>query len=226
MRLLAAVYSSSEEFLSQYSADYPAGALFVATRASMALGERILCEIRFPSLPNPTIIRGRIVSALDGRGAWIACANSDAGIFAFVVSVASGETPSEAGLVRHHTRFPARVPVVFRVSEVEEASDDVVGETADLGSGGAYVRAAKPPKVGTRVNLRIDRTGQGPIEVSGRVAWARPGRGFGVRFDQRGPASAAPLRPLIRRIRETGEVPIWASATAERADESSESRIR
>ncbi len=219
MRLLAAVFSSPAEFLSQYSPAYPSGALFNATRASFVLEERVLCEIQFPGLPNATVIRGRVVSVVDGRGAMIACDGADAGVLAYIVSTANGELPADAGFVRHHPRFPARVPVVFRISEREEHGHDVEGVTDDLGSGGAFVRAPEPPKVGTRVSLRLTRTGRGPIEVGGRVAWARAGVGFGVHFDQRGPASAAPLRPMIRRIRETGEVPMWAGAPSDRSAE-------
>lgn len=215
MRLLATVFASGTDFLSQHSENYPYGAVFCPTKANLAVGERVLLEIQFPTLPNPAVVRGSVVSSVHGRGALVACESPDRARFGFVVDAARGELSGEGSLVRHHPRFPAQVPVKFRVMDLGENTRAVTATTADLGSGGAYIRSSETLKVGTRINLRLVTTDCGPIEVAGRVAWSEPGSGFGLRFDQRGPASAAPLRPLIRRIRETGELPLWANACSD-----------
>ena len=216
MRLLSIVFESGSAFLEQRENDYPSGAIFCLTKADLKIGERILWEIQFPELPNPAVLRGRVVSLVHGRGAMIACEASDRASFQFVIDAARGTLVGDAGIVRHHTRFPVVISVKFRIVEMGEPTEQVTALTADLGSGGAYIASMTAtttiPKVGTRISLRLVTTECGPIEVSGRVAWAKPSSGFGIRFDQRGPASAAPLRPLIRRIREIGELPLWASA--------------
>ncbi len=218
MRLISTVFDSGAEFLEQHENSYPSGALFCLTKANLAIGERILLEIQFPELPNPSVLRGQIVSLVHGHGAMVACEASDRASFQFVMDAARGELLGDAGIVRHHPRFPAVISVKFRILEMDEPMEQVTALTADLGSGGASITSisststAQIPKVGTRISLRLVTTECGPIAVSGRVAWAKPSSGFGIRFDQRGPASAAPLRPLIRRICETGELPLWASA--------------
>ena len=216
MRLVPCVFSSGEAFLRCYSGDYPHGAVFCETRAKLSLGERILVEVTFPELPNRAVLRGRVVSAVEGTGAWVELSGRDESVTRFVVNTASGDIDGTVvnGMVRHHPRYPARVAVRYRIDEIEETSTHRTAEIADLGIGGAFVRAANPPRVGTRINLQLT-TANGAataktLEIDGRVAWTRPGTGFGVRFDQRGPGSAKPLRPLIRRISETGEMPLWA----------------
>ena len=213
MRLVPCVFQTGEAFLRCFSHEYAHGAIFCETRARLSLGERILVEVAFPELPNRAVLRGQVVSVIAGSGAWVQLSARDESVTRFVVDAASGKLAGEE-LVRHHPRYPARVAVRYRIDELEEPSAHHHAEIADLGIGGAFVRADDPPRVGTRVNLKLATalSGHQALEIDGRVAWTRPGVGFGVRFDQRGPGSAAPLRPLIRRISETGEMPLWATA--------------
>jgi Tfp pilus assembly protein PilZ len=216
MRLVPCVFSTGEAFLRCYSDDYPHGAVFCETRARLSLDEPVLVEVTFPELPNRAVLRGRVVSAVEKTGAWVQLSPRDHSVTCFVVEAARGclDNAVAGQMVRHHPRYPARVSVRYRIDELDEASAHQGAETAeiaDLGIGGAFVRSENPPRVGTRINLQLT-TGynSGNLEIDGRVAWTRAGVGFGVRFDQRGPGSARPLRPLIRRISETGEMPLWA----------------
>lgn len=211
MRLLACQFHSGTEFLASYR-DRSHGAVFCETRARLAVGERISVEISFPELPNPATMRGQI-EAVTGEGGWVAISARDADVARFAARAARGELAAD-GLVRHHRRFPTEVPVRYRINELDETSPHRDGHIVDLGIGGAQIRAEAPPRVGTRVSLALSTGAPEPrdLEIAGRVAWARTDRRFGVRFDQRGPGSARPLRPMIRRIAETGELPVWASA--------------
>lgn len=210
MRLVPCVFETGQQFLASYSKDYPHGAIFCRTRAQLSLGEKVLVEVVFPGLPNRAVLRGAVVSVVAGTGAWVELSARDRSVARFVIDAASGDLDGE-GLVRHHPRYPARVAVRYRIDELDETSPHRRAELADLGIGGAFVRANHPPRVGTRINLELTAAvaGRQALEIDGRVAWTRPGVGFGVRFDQRGPGSAAPLRPLLRRISETGEMPLW-----------------
>lgn len=222
MRLVPCVFATGDDFLRCFSDAYPHGAVFCETRAKLALGEKLLVEIAFPELPNRAVLRGRVVSAVTGTGAWVELSASDQSVTQFVVDSASGRIDGTmvGGMVRHHPRYPARVSVRYRIDEPEETSPHRTAEIADLGIGGAFVRATNPPRVGTRINLQLSAAGRDQnLEIDGRVAWTRPGIGFGVRFDQRGPGSARPLRPLIRRISETGEMPLWAQTSRRDRDD-------
>ena len=79
----------------------------------------------------------------------------------------------------------------------------------DLSAGGCFVRADKPPAIGTTVTLEItppDETG--PLKLSGVVAWVREGKeaGFGVEFDATEGADGRRLRTMLRRAIGSGDV--------------------
>jgi hypothetical protein len=78
-----------------------------------------------------------------------------------------------------------RIGVRFRPADAASGADER-GETDDIGTGGAFVRCARPPAVGSRVHLEVQLVAsEPPIMVRAEVRWISTfgGReGMGLRF--------------------------------------------
>ncbi len=204
MRLLTCSFVSSEEFLSHYSAAVGGGALFYRTRAALGQGEAVLLEVSFPGLPNRALMRGTVLERRQRKGSWVRLEQADTSTLAFLLHFARGHSGDGRRRERAFDRFPARVPVEARASDQRV----VIGSTADLGAGGAFVTAGELPAVGTQVELVLGPTGErrDTYRVTGEVAWVSAGhdRGFGVRFHPRSSADGRRLRVMLRRASECG----------------------
>jgi Tfp pilus assembly protein PilZ len=211
MRLLTVAFMSSAEFLSHVSDRHPDGALYCRTRAELPEGENVLMEISFPGLPNRALLRGRVLEAGDGKGAWLAFDPADASTRAFLLRLARGEIEVTEKIERSYDRFPAEVPVDCRVDTDPTNGEHVVSRTLDLGAGGVFVRSDVSPPIGTRVQLVIGPLGDDPSEtftVEGEVARVHgtdDAAGFAVRFDNK-TGDTSRLRNLLRRASESGRV--------------------
>lgn len=102
-----------------------------------------------------------------------------------------------------HFRRTARQPVELSVRfsrDAEGAALEHAGTLLDLGLGGAQVRCARPPAVGTRLRLTLAApTAWDPLELSGEVRWVEGGEpaSFGMAFERLSPAEAAALYELL-----------------------------
>jgi len=212
MRLLTCAFASPIEFLDCYSVESAEGVLYCRTRSHLDIGEEVVIEVSIPGLPNPTLMRGAVSALRRGRGAWIRLHAGDAHSRDFLLRFARGELHPGDQVERGHRRIPIALPVICHIEEVDDPpSDRLLGTTHDVGGGGAWVQAAAPPAVGTRVSLVL-----GPMAVpgntfriDGRVAWIRRdprAHGFGVRFDPKQSRDARRLRALLRRACESGWV--------------------
>lgn len=205
MRLLTAVFVSSEEFLSHFAEEpHSGGALFYRTRATMVPDEDVLVEISFPGLPNRALCRAHVATT-EPKGAWLAIDPADASTREFLVGVARGEiTVTRKGPQRSHTRIPTALPI-----GVAAQGGNTDGQLADVGAGGAFVRSESAPPLGTSVELHIaPRDGVPGFVVDGQVAWAQadgPDAGFGVRFSPQS-SGGRRLRAFLRRASESARV--------------------
>jgi Tfp pilus assembly protein PilZ len=213
MRLLTAAFVSPDEFLTHYRDQDKSGAVFYRSRTELAAGDDVLVEISFPGLPNRALVRGKVVKATPGKGAWVRIKKADAPTLEFLLQLARGDVTLTPTVNRSFARFPAELPVDCRI-EVGEDDDDetsterLVSRTLDLGAGGAFVRSLAPPPVGARVVLSIGPTSDQSfeaIQLEGHVAWIRDGdqKGFGVRFQE----GSKTLRTALRKASETGRIP-------------------
>ena len=103
---------------------------------------------------------------------------------------------------RRVRRQPMSIQVRYRRDE-EGATMEHTGTTSDLGLGGAFVEAERPPPTGAKVLLIVKMaTAWDPLELHGEVRWVvenQPGQatGFGIRFHQLSGPQATALYELV-----------------------------
>lgn len=96
---------------------------------------------------------------------------------------------------REHSRIPVTTKVRFKEGNHEE-----VFFTDDLSEGGIFIRAEKPPFVGTKVDLQISLPNIDElVEVKGEVVWRLEGNGCGIRFLKITQAQRKNIREFIHR---------------------------
>ncbi len=211
MHCLTITFASHAEFQEHYSTDYTGsdkhanGALFCRTKVMASKGEKVVVDIRIPSLRRPARLSGHVVTASTSGGLWIYFDSKSRASAEYLASLTDLNVNDR--LSRAHCRYPASWDVRFHVDETGQQTPSRATRISDLSRGGAFVIDDDVPLVGTRVSLEI-----GPpkmlYKVSGRVAWTGSvgnAQGFGVRFDQRG-AQNASLRTMLRQASEKGLV--------------------
>lgn len=202
MRLLTLAYPAASDFLAAY--DAASGSLVAQTKTEATIGEQLLVEIAFPRLPNRPLLRASVLGSVDG-GLRLKLDEADASTRDFLVKMAKGELKVEETTHREHKRFPTALPVRFLFDSVVHTS-----MVEDLSAGGCFVRAARPPVVGSKVTLDITAPEDEPLHLTGLVAWVRGGddAGFGVEFDAPESADGKRLRIVLRKALGTGDVPL------------------
>ena len=203
MRILSAWFESGEEFLKSYNESIGAGAIYYPTIAELTVGEQVLIEVRFPSLPNRMLVRGKVFSIdLQKNGVWLSFLSEDQETRDFIVDVARGDITVETKIHRKHQRYPLEIPVDWKATD----SDDVfISCTEDLSAGGAFVRTLSPPPIGTPVALVLAPSAGKVLTISGKVSWTRQesgGEGMGVRFEQATSETIRALREALRKMDE------------------------
>jgi uncharacterized protein (TIGR02266 family) len=106
--------------------------------------------------------------------------------------------------VTSHFRRSRREPVTLRVRYRKDGSAlEHDGTTSDIGVGGAFIEASRPPPIGTTLELLVTApTAWDPLAIRGVVRWiAEPGEvgpaGFGVEFGELPGPEAAALFELL-----------------------------
>jgi Tfp pilus assembly protein PilZ len=208
MRLLTLSFNSADEFLQHYSDERAEGAVFHRTRTDLESGDEVLFEVAFPGLPNRALVRGRVLGRKQD-GYWLLFDPADTSTRDFLLDLARGDVEITKRPARGHSRFPADVPVSYKL-DGSSSSSYVTGRAADLGPTGVFVRADEPPEVGSGVELVIGPLGdeEETFTVHGKVTNQRDedgARGFAVHFDGKS-ADSSRLRKLLRNASETGRV--------------------
>lgn len=209
MRFLTVVFATHDEFMAHVSDKYPNGALFCPTKAEAQLRAKVIVDVSIPGLRQPARLCGRVISHSGGRGMWVHFDNQSRASVNYLRCL--GDENASERLSRAHSRYPASLQVRCSIEEANPETDTLRGKIVDLSRGGAFVSGSQMPLVGTRVSLDIGPLADSPTRyrIDGRVAWVGSideQHGFGVRFDQRGTNGAAPLRTMLRRASETGEL--------------------
>ncbi len=92
-------------------------------------------------------------------------------------------------------RHPLKLGVRF--STAAELANAVRASTLNVGLGGLCLLTRRSYETGTELMLKIE-LGEGEIiEVEGVVAWVRPGKAIGVRFERLSDDHRAKLENLI-----------------------------
>ena len=98
------------------------------------------------------------------------------------------------------SRLEPRYETTLRVA-YETANDLVIDYTCNISTGGLYVRSDQPPTLGAKILFKLYPPGEpDPIPLPGKVAWRRPGQGFGVRFSATETGARTRLHNLVRHL--------------------------
>ena len=202
MKLLTISFSTAREFMTAVEGI----SLFNKTRTELTFGEEVVMEVRFPGLVESVVARG-LVTRVSADGALIRF--EDEASIDFLKGVASGLVSEAEQRTRSFPRFPVDLQASCRV-EHHGSTDELEALTIDVGAGGAFLRAERSPKVGSRIRVVLGPTADRgeQLVMFGKVAWTgKVGdeHGFGVRF-RRSAGDGTRLRQLLRHSRETGEI--------------------
>ncbi len=202
MIILKVRFRKVDEFLNNFSPENN-GSLFCPTTTSLEPGQTVIVDLRFPGLPNRSMILGQVQSwrpALPRlrvrAGAVVEFAESERIKRDFLMDVAAGNGARYKK--RKHVRLPVTLPVVWRPSESPEFEQAGLNE---ISLGGAFLQAPVRLPIGTEVVLRLDLPGsQAPITLAGKVAYNLDGKGNGIRFIYRDGGGSRRIREMLRRI--------------------------
>ncbi len=185
------------------SAPGEGGALEIPTRERVGRGDELQIEVSFGAMADEVTLCGH-VEAVTPRG----------GTQAPLVLVRF--VPEHGDRVRYveevladHRRASARASrrlsseVLATWRSGFRAHSTQIG---DISRGGAFIRSAAPPSIGSEIDLELDDTASGPrdakISLSATVAWtgrSQGQRGFGVKFRIADRATAQRIAALVRR---------------------------
>lgn len=98
---------------------------------------------------------------------------------------------------RRTARRPIELSVRFR-RDAEDAPLERDGRLADLGLGGAQIRADHPPPVGARLRIVLSApSAWDPLDLPAEVRWVDEGPTFGVAFLELTEVQAEALYQLL-----------------------------
>jgi uncharacterized protein (TIGR02266 family) len=104
--------------------------------------------------------------------------------------------PKQETLERRELRYVTILKVTYQT-----LTDFVVDYTRNISSGGIFVDGRRAPEMGSEVLFKLYPPGEeDPIDLTGRVAWRRPGGGFGVRFTKTSTAIRSRMDRLVRTV--------------------------
>ncbi len=199
VRKLLVEVTDSRALMKNYLADAPNGGIVVDTPPDVREGDvvELTCRIGSGDSVEEIVLRGAVL--------WRRRCDAHrvlAGIGFFASEVEKRErllgsaTAAPSRITRARPRYPVAMRVTYRT-----ATDFVVDYIRNLSSGGAFVASERPPPLGERVLLKLHPPGvRDPIEITGQVAWRRPGEGFGVKFTPESDYARTRIEQLVRSI--------------------------
>jgi Tfp pilus assembly protein PilZ len=207
MRILKARYRSGADFLLAHQPAFLFGGIFFPTRETIALGEAVIVEVRFPELADRLLLRGFVAWRRAARlreglraGIGVEFLSAERHKHDFLVAVAQGRAGGSV-VARNHRRLPISFKIDWRV---KEERDRYTATVDDIGPGGAFIRTRELHPAGTPLVIELTPPGSAaPLSIEARVAWARqsPGEeGLGVEFRCRDTGGLRRLKELIRRL--------------------------
>lgn len=164
-----------------------AGFIKVPSRETVGIGDAIQVEVSFGAMADEIILRGAVDAIIqrDGGRAPIVAIRvvpEHAARLRYVDEVISN---GRAATARASRRVPSQIPATWFMGLGSHAT-----RIGDISRGGAFIRSAAPPSIGSKVKLQLnDATVQvrrgGPLELEAIVQWtgsSQGARGFGVKF--------------------------------------------
>jgi uncharacterized protein (TIGR02266 family) len=104
--------------------------------------------------------------------------------------------PKQETFERRELRYVTILKVTYQT-----LTDFVVDYTRNISTGGIFVDGRRTPEMGSEVLFKLYPPGEeNPIDLTGRVAWRRPGGGFGVRFTKTSTAVRSRMDRLVRTV--------------------------
>lgn len=198
--------SQRQEVVRAYLIEAPHGGLMVPVKEDLEPGSPVELCVRIGESGEQHTLRGAVLWCRregGGRVAGIGFLSSEVEKREAMLSTnASVANTSE----RRNPRFATTLRVTYR-----SATDFVVDYARNISTGGAFIESRNPPAIGRQILFKVYPPGHDtPIDLPGRVAWVRPGQGFGVSFSNDDPASMKELDRLVRRIAIGTPTPVSA----------------
>ncbi|MFN7131204.1 MAG: PilZ domain-containing protein [Myxococcales bacterium] len=100
---------------------------------------------------------------------------------------------------RSTARYVAKLAVRF--SDARQFVRAYDAYTRNIGLGGLCVATDKPYRQGDEVAMHIELPDGTTLEITGKVAWVKPGVAAGVRFDALSPLQSETLKALLKQAR-------------------------
>lgn len=163
-----------------------AGFIKVPSRESVAIGDAIRVEVSFGAMADEIVLRGAVdaIHLRDERAPLVVIrvVPDHAARLRYVDEVVSN---GRAATARASRRIPSQIPATWFWGIGSHAT-----RIGDISRGGAFIRSAAPPSVGSKVKLElndrmIEGERRGPFRLEASVAWTGSSqgvRGFGVKF--------------------------------------------
>lgn len=176
--------------------------LAVPSRERVDVGEAVRVEVSFGPMSDEIVLRGQVGEIVE-RGARAPLVHirivreHEARVRYIHEVVAQGR----AATARAYRRVDSQARATWYWGLGAHAT-----QIHDISKGGAFVRSAAPPAVGSRVRLELDDSMVGagarePLALDARVAWtgrSQGQRGFGVRFRISDRSVAERVAALVR----------------------------
>lgn len=164
-----------------------AGFIKVPSRETVQVGDSIHVEVSFGAMADEIVLRGAVdaIHSRDGGRAPIVAirvVSDHAARLRYVDDVISN---GRAATSRASRRVPSQIPATWYWGLGSHAT-----RIGDISRGGAFIRSAAPPSVGSKVKLQlndgmVEGQRRGALELEAIVAWTGSSqgvRGFGVKF--------------------------------------------
>lgn len=109
--------------------------------------------------------------------------------------------PSKGSERRTTPREPMKLGV--RYGTAQELALALRACTKNIGMGGLCLLTQRPYAAGTHLDLTIEFGAGDSLQVTAVVAWARPGKAIGVRFEKLNSEQRTRLESIVGKRRET-----------------------
>lgn len=198
MRQIDVLLRDRRDLSYRYLTDPPHGGIVIDAGDEVVEGDLVMLRITFAGDRADYRLRGAVLWCRDGkpRRVGVGFLSTEA---EQRESLLSGHAINETGKLfaeRRSDRYEIALKVTY-----ETSSDFVIDYTRNISTGGLFVTSQKQPPVGTSILFKLFPPGQSePIEIAGKVAWHRHGKGFGVRFCSGSHEMSEKLGQLVRRI--------------------------
>jgi uncharacterized protein (TIGR02266 family) len=186
------------EFHRRYLSEPTHGGVMVSVKEPVDSTEVVELAINFADTGQVHKLRGLVLWCRDAKDDLV---HVGVGFFASESDkrerlLARYIAPAKGIGERREPRYATTLKVTYQTT-----TDFVVDYTRNISSGGIFVDGRSSPDIGSEILLKLYPPGHdNPIDLTGKVAWKRPGGGFGVRFNKTSNRIRNRLDQLVRTV--------------------------